>query len=287
MIESDKMRYHHDNKEDKGFSLVELSTVLVIIAIIAGGAISVGINQNDRIKIKETEIKLDTIQKALSSYVSINKRLPCPADGSLTLTNTDIGLELLDGNNCDTTDLITTLDTTYGVIPTTTLQIPREFMFDGWGRRFTYAVTNDFASLDPNTNFVSTTNGIITILAEDGNRTAEAVYVLLSHGVNGNGAWPRNGGARLSASSNVSEEENSHMASTLDEEYIMRSETSTYDDLVRYSTKSVLISDAGKLFSETACENAEAIIDGGTDCDLAVDVDRCRVMATIFYKMCL
>ena len=67
----------------------------------------------------------------------------------------------------------------------------------------------------------------------------------------------------------------------------MQDESNTFDDIVHYKTKQILLYETGKLYSELACEQAENIVDGGTDCSLAASQDRCRAMATIFYDMCL
>jgi len=76
-----------------GFSLLELSIVLVIIALISGFGISMSSNiltSADRVTTRE---RLLVIQQALEAYVAKNGYLPCPASRLLTPTDVDFGKE--------------------------------------------------------------------------------------------------------------------------------------------------------------------------------------------------
>ena len=66
----------------RGFSLVELSIVLVIVALIGGLFTSMFMGLYDGQRATITRNKLAAIDAALVSFAAVNKRLPCPADGA-------------------------------------------------------------------------------------------------------------------------------------------------------------------------------------------------------------
>ena len=280
------------NISNKAFSVIELSAVLVIIAIVAGSALSVGITQNESIKVRETDLKIERIEKAITAFVALNKRLPCPANASLALNDDSLGIESINSNECDATNLEGNTDYSMGTIPVKALSIPTEFMFDGWGRRFTYVVDNDFASSSTNNNFVTNDAGSIIVRSNNTNRTNQAVYVLISHGADGKESWPRNGGNRTSTADGATEAEeisNSHVNTTpaFDNIFVMMSQTDFFDDTVIFKTKEILLLEAGKLFSHPSCDTAENIINGGEECDVTINPDRCKSLAIVFNEMCL
>jgi len=123
-----------------GFSLVEIAVVLVIIGFLGVFAIGLtaGVLAKQR---KDTTIqRLATIESAINQYVSLNKYLPCPADGTLdgtaTTPSANLGSErvkaLRDG--CNFTNQAG------GVIPWITLGLAAADAQDGWGNMFTYRV---------------------------------------------------------------------------------------------------------------------------------------------------
>jgi prepilin-type N-terminal cleavage/methylation domain-containing protein len=66
----------------RGFSLVEIAVVLVIIAILAT-AIGVPLaSQLDQQKTKDTEKQLELIKEAIYGFAMANGRLPCPASAT-------------------------------------------------------------------------------------------------------------------------------------------------------------------------------------------------------------
>jgi hypothetical protein len=157
------------------------------------------------------------------------------------------------------------------------------------------------------------------------NRTADAIYVIFSHGENGHGAYPRNGGstrinayttgtAYTNAASYSEEEENAEFdetgsATTFDANFVMRdyikldvgtaANRKYFDDILRYKTKSQTVRTAGKLatgdegdyqimFLETFCRTAGNIFNEvTTDCDGADDEDNCNSFASNIYLRCL
>jgi hypothetical protein len=134
-------------------------------------------------------------------------RLPCPSDITLIADSTPdndlYGDENVVSGVCTPTYTILNQSgttTVEGGVPTRALNLPDEFMFDGWGRRFFYAAdretvkSNAFSIIPPEAN-----NCALTMLdAATTNRSAGAMYVLISFGKNGHGAFV-SGATRINA----------------------------------------------------------------------------------------
>lgn len=287
-------------QRNRGFSLTELSIAIAIIATIAGSALSVALTSDFYANTKQTNIKLDKIEEALASFLVINHRLPCPASGTDRTTDPNFGIEgtpNVDGcanANFHSGNVYT------GVVPTRTLQLPSEFMLDGWGHRITYAVDFNFANnISTNTDCDGTTstvcfidtpeeNASITVKDASGTvRTSRAIYALISHGENGHGAFAKNGGnARINAYTignpwrdgkfsgelNNSHYSNEGANTSYDAIFIakqfQRDEanlTEYFDDLVRFKTKSQLVKAAGigvrnNILYDSICRDVTAIL---------------------------
>ena len=205
-----------------GFTLVELSVVLVIIALIIASTVPAYVSAVSTARFTATKNKLVAITTALNTFYAKNHRLPCPASGALlsnkSITNGDgsaytnsestvgkeiytdtiSGIGLCDvaisaGNSAapDGTfrylgnDNATSIR--QGVLPVRVLGLPDDMMYDGYKNKFTYAVTEPFTT--------SAVSGVITV--NDGiSSTAipntimnNAVFVVVSHGKDGLGSW--------------------------------------------------------------------------------------------------
>jgi prepilin-type N-terminal cleavage/methylation domain-containing protein len=124
-------------KQSKGFSLVELSVALFIIALLLGGALLPLSSQIDVRNTAETRRTLDSIREAIIGFAQANGRLPCPANGTVAAGTAGAGIEALSG-----TAPTIFCTASFGVVPWTTLGVPET---DSWGRRFSYWVTPIFA----------------------------------------------------------------------------------------------------------------------------------------------
>lgn len=260
----------------KGFTLVELSIVLVIIAILAGMGLTASISTLNFAKRKQTEAKLDTVEKAIAGFVAVNGRLPCPANASLNINDANFGLEYCTGNHSATVTLPTGVtnegsDNTViaGAIPYVELALPLEFVTDGWDNRFTYIITRGMAGTGatygtPTTpaRFRGMSDGLITIEDSTGaNRTNVAAFALISHGPNGFGAWPKFGGTQLGASSDLDEIENTHVGGTWNAIFVQKDFTETFDDIVRYKRKFQLDYRHTAMTNEYACDAADTVLE--------------------------
>lgn len=147
--------------EFRGFTLVEMAVVLVIVGLMLGGLLVPLATQMEVRSYNETNKKLDEIKEVLIGYAMINGRLPCPAP--LNSTN---GLEDT-APACSNTVDAASPNVAIGYLPATTLgvypQDSSQLALDGWGgnaiNRIRYAVALPTPVLSPTTPF-TTTNGI-------------------------------------------------------------------------------------------------------------------------------
>lgn len=218
-----------------GFSLIELSLVMLIMSVVMGATLSIATDRIREEHIKQTELHLAKTAEALAAYAEQYRRIPCPADSSLPLDNGNFGVE---SEDC-------LIDV--GMIPTKTLQIADDYAFDGWGRRIIYHMASP-CSITTNFNdddLCPSGSGItINSPAIDTPRTTKAIFALVSYGENGFGAISHNGETRIGTTTASVEELENINGDTI---YLQRSTTSDFDDIVLYNTRSLLIQKAGGL----------------------------------------
>ena len=77
----------------RGFSLVEMAVVLLIVGLLASVFLPATNTMMDNNRRKETRAKLEAIEQAMRRFVVVNGRLPCPANGALAPGNVEQGLE--------------------------------------------------------------------------------------------------------------------------------------------------------------------------------------------------
>lgn len=151
----------------QGFTLMELTVVLVIVGLLLGGLLVPLSAQRDVDLTKATDKSLADIREALMGFAVINGRLPCPADQSIASGVAHAGEEATAGSgvtlSCNCTSASSTLvsgvakygasgtaackatvantDSVGGVLPWATLGLLET---DAWGNRYTYAVSTFF-----------------------------------------------------------------------------------------------------------------------------------------------
>jgi prepilin-type N-terminal cleavage/methylation domain-containing protein len=180
------------NISNKGFSLVELSIVIVIVGIMLAAALKMGSASMNSAKITDTERKLAVIQSALQLYYETNGKLPCPAKSDDALTDATFGVE-----DC-VTPTISGGGVLGGVVPSRTLNVPDSYMFDGWGNRISYFIHDGSNTTGLWTDTPLTPGAYCTtdlkINDAAGNQVSSTpIYVLISHGKDGEGAYNRGG----------------------------------------------------------------------------------------------
>lgn len=120
----------------KGFTLVEMAMVLLIIGLLMGGLIPTLSAQMEAQRVGETRKQLEEIQLALVGYAVANGRLPCPASSTSNGEESfNTGGSAADGNCSSFYN---------GYLPAATLGITsvngQSLVADGWGNPIRYAV---------------------------------------------------------------------------------------------------------------------------------------------------
>jgi len=230
---------HPIELDQSGFTLVELTIVLVIVALLSGG-LMLGISgQREQIQSKEARQQLETIREALIGYAMSNGRLPCPAPANLP--NTDPAAGKARTPPC-------TGSLRFGVVPWVTLGLSET---DPWGNRFTYFASAKFTaalSADTQASFTLST-GSATAVPTDNSGTAnvkdngldvasDVPAVILSHGIRGAGAYQPSGAQLPGALSD--EAENADAEVNLSPTFIAHTPTDNFDDLVTWIIPTVL-----------------------------------------------
>ncbi len=125
---TDKTREHLQ----RGFTLIEISIVLLIVTILLGYTLAMFPIQQELKQYREAQSEIRKIKEAVIGFAQINGRLPCPA-----LPNTS-GAEGLGGNPCDAYG---------GFVPARTLGLSGRFnedtlLLDPWGNPYRYYVAD-------------------------------------------------------------------------------------------------------------------------------------------------
>lgn len=241
-----------------GFSLLELAVVLVIIAVMTGSGMVVGKATMENAQVATTNTRILVIQNALLSFRRANERIPCPGNATLLATDVNYGKESANAGSCvggtpaANYSAITGASTVVeGSIPTKTLSLPDEYMYDGWGRKFAYSVWANSTSAHAFVNYgVSSNCGMGTVRNSVGMaRSNNAVYTLVSFGPNGHGAYNERGQRITSQSTNTDELINCHCNSAGADTgylgtYVEKDFTENpnapldkFDDIVRYQER--------------------------------------------------
>lgn len=224
-----KKRHRQQHQGSRGFTLLELSIVLLIISVIVGSTFAIANRMASQKKTEATQENLDRIEAALLAFRTANNRLPCPADGSLNPDHPNYGIEAVnpDPNNAtctgstpaanftsaqhvSKTDLGTSLPlrtrVVGGMVPIVTLGLDKKFALDGYSNKISYHIDAQATETAAFSHYTSSNAKCFDVVIDDSRTLAadndinyiafHAVYALISHGADGHGAFSQ-GGARL------------------------------------------------------------------------------------------
>ena len=85
---------------ERGFSLLEMGIVLLIIASIVGGGMVIFVGSLDKQRWKLTQGRLQVIQKTLLDYRNAYNRIPCPSDITIKVSVANFGVEAANSTTC-------------------------------------------------------------------------------------------------------------------------------------------------------------------------------------------
>ena len=255
----------------RGFSLVEMAIIIVIISLFTGVILSVTPTTNKASLIDANNKKLDEIEKAIIQFVKVNTRLPCTADITIAPNSSGFGLEIANCNASIAGDI--SINTWFrvrgGMVPVRTLGLPDDYAFDAWGNRIRYSLLTQLGRQNTGgpfnfTNFftgytsLSPTTRTFEIRNESGNLITRAnsysaptennsiAYVLVSHGENGNGAVPYAGGTPPACTAAFPlEQENCNNDRLFRDARFNLTDTNYFDDFIRWKTYNQLRVEAG------------------------------------------
>lgn len=126
-------------KNNKGFTLLELSIVLLIMGFLTTTSITMTKGFINYQKHKDTKERIQTINFAINSYILENKKLPCP---------TSISKNYKNENATEDCSLSEKNGFLIGAIPADTLNIKKDMLADAWGDKLVYIVSADLIDSD-------------------------------------------------------------------------------------------------------------------------------------------
>ena len=269
-------------KPSRGFTLVEILVVLVIVALIVAMAAVLVRGISAAQKRSLTTAKLATVDAAIVQYVMQQRRLPCPADGTQASASATAGAEAGAPGACAGNQQ-------NGVVPWKALGLTEADMTDGWDRRITYRVdqaltvaeamnmswcdpagTGGLAGTVCNTTCTAaalanctppstylTGKGLTVqnlaaakVMDPAGTPPTGAAYILISHGESGGGAYLNSGVLSASTAVDGTEEQKNYASGALGAYYVddQTSEVSGashFDDVVSRPSVLSVVAKAG------------------------------------------
>ena len=184
-------------QRSKGFSLLELTIVLVIMAALTGGLLMPVATRIQSQRLKQTEHALEGINEALYGFAMSRGKLPCPDTDTVPDGQENTPCPPLSGGR-----------SVEGFLPWNDLGVAPT---DAWGRLYYYAVVTEFTEPTATPNECTTGGstpvyeidlcdiGAIDVIDPGAgiSLTDRAPAVVVSVGPNGLGGWDLASGTRL------------------------------------------------------------------------------------------
>ncbi len=174
--------------KNKGFTLVELAVVLVIVGVLAASVVGAYSLYMKKEQVATTQDNIKEAKKALYLFQAetSNKRFPCPARADAADMTEDCSIAPVTAPNGKPVLI--------GVMPVynstgESMLVSRQQALDGYGRRLAYAVTQEMTS----SATYDTASPSIQVNSLSGGATSNESFVLLSHGPDGRGAYTAKG----------------------------------------------------------------------------------------------
>ena len=135
----------HPASASPAFTLIEMAIVLVIAGLLMVMVLGATTGLLGNQKRQNVRARLDAIETAMTNFVAVNRRLPCPADGRLASSAPGAGVEAL----VPATGACQAAVLAHGVVPWVTLGITESDAQDPWNARLTYRLDPALAGAAP------------------------------------------------------------------------------------------------------------------------------------------
>ena len=185
-------------RRQEGFTLLELSVVLLIISLMVGFGLEATLSTLKTNEITTTRERLKVIRQAMDLYLQQNSRYPCPARLTDVPGGNTYGVESSAApavvTNCATqaanpaAGVTDTGTIRIGAVPIRALNLPDEYLRDAWNNKFTYAVSRALTTTATYGGGVGTV-GITDGFANNVTAVESPAYVIFSHGPDQKGAY--------------------------------------------------------------------------------------------------
>ena len=132
-------------RSQRGFSLVEVSIVVLIMGLLLGGLMMPLSMQRENARLRDGVDQLASVRSAIEGFALVHGALPCPS------TPASAGVASTAGGGCTVQ---------HGFVPATTLDLNGQrntdnLLLDPWGSPIRYSVTASDANTDGNWDFVT------------------------------------------------------------------------------------------------------------------------------------
>ena len=225
-------RSHFESRCYRGFSLIELSIVLIVFALLAGSLLPLASGQRQQQEELRAVRQLEQALEALYAHAVVYGHLPCPADPALAAADAQAGAAACPRE--------------YGVLPWQTLGLAAT---DPWGSYISYFADKKFTGppapgAGAGFGLHTEASGEVSVATGGIKLASQIPALLVCHGRNVHQAWRPDAGRNAGGSAD--EVENGKASRN----FVDRLPDAGYDDLVRWVNPAVLklrLVNAGRL----------------------------------------
>ncbi len=228
--------------QQHGFSLLELSIVIVIIGLLSAMGVEASTYYAQRTQFENTQSRMAILKDALLRYTAEQGHFPCPARPVDTLGIATYGR----ASDCSIapaagSGITLTGGVRIGAIPFRELNLPSDYGHDSWNQKFIYAVTNSLAIVSS----FAASEGAISVYDGYGNSVStppdQVAFIILSTGRNRAGSYSEQGILGTACHTTTVESENCDNDTRFNEAAFNNGENASnfyYDDMLVWGTKS-------------------------------------------------
>lgn len=264
-------------KMKKGFTLIEISIVLVVVGLLTTGALKMFAGMATSARLTSTQNVLHLAEQALIVYAQQNTCLPCPANGALSSGSANAGRALDAGGASYSGCTNNGCWSAAGVLPWLTLGLSEQEATDAWNARLSYHLggasiagdATDSACGSATTSVSAEKSGGLVLetitqtvppnrtcapqgtlevnnasgIEQTGGVGNRAVYVLISHGPDGYGGWLSTGAQRSGSNNTTAQIANAGDTGPFVQD--VYSAPSHFDDIVSWRAGALAVAKCG------------------------------------------